>query len=79
MHYKIQGAVRRNKRNFIIFILLWILLSIVFVMPIAVAIKEATIDGVFNLGRCLSISFDCFANMGKSIGKTFTADYVVLH
>ena len=35
MNYKIQGALKRNKKYFIIFGILWIFLAIVFVAPIA--------------------------------------------
>ena len=35
MNYKIQGALKRNKKYFIIFGILWIFLAIVFVAPVA--------------------------------------------
>ena len=31
MNYKIEGAIRRNRNNFIIFAILWIIIAIVFV------------------------------------------------
>jgi len=33
MHYKVEGAIRRNRKYFIIYIILWIFLAIVFVSP----------------------------------------------
>lgn len=35
MNYKIEGALKRNRKNFIIFGILWIFIAIVFVAPIA--------------------------------------------
>lgn len=71
MNYKIQGAIRRNKKNFIIFIILWIVLSIVFVMPIAYTIANTTLKGI-NFFEGI---YSSFINLGDSIGKTFTAPY----
>lgn len=76
MHYKIEGAVRRNKRNFIIFVILWIMLSIVFVMPLAYSIKNATVNGVFDFGKCIEGIYASVSNLGTVIGKTFTAEYI---
>lgn len=76
MHYKVEGAVRRNKRNFIIFIILWIMLSIVFVMPLAYSIKNATVNGVFDLGKCIEGIYTSVSNLGTVIGKTLTAEYI---
>ena len=35
MNYKVEGAMKRNRKNFIIFAILWIILAIVFVPSIA--------------------------------------------
>ena len=75
MNYKVEGALRRNKKNFIIFLVLWIILSIVLVMPISYSITEATIEGSFNFGMFITGLFDSFVNIGNVIGKTFTANY----
>lgn len=49
MNYKIEGAIRRNKRNFIISIILWIFMAIVFVAPIAHGTYMAKASGGFDL------------------------------
>ena len=41
MNYKIEGALRKNKKTFIFAIILWLFLAIVFVMPIAYGWNEA--------------------------------------
>lgn len=49
MNYKLEGAIRRNRKNFIICIILWLLLTIVFVVPVAYSFNKANINGVFSL------------------------------
>ena len=49
MNYKIEGAIRRNRTNFIIFAILWIFIAIVFVTPIAHSTFQANSSGQFNL------------------------------
>ena len=62
MNYKIEGAIRRNRKNFIIFAILWIFIAIVFVSPFAYSSYVAGIEGQFNL----EVFFQTF---GESIGK----------
>lgn len=76
MHYKVQGAVRRNKKNFIIFIILWVILSIVLIMPISYSIVNAKVDGAFNMMKFFNGIFEGVSNLGVVIGKTFTAEYI---
>lgn len=76
MNYKIEGAVRRNKKNFIIFLVLWVILTIVLVMPVGYSITEATVSGQFNMGKFLEGFYKAIINLGTVISKTFTADYI---
>ena len=77
MNYKVQGTIRRNKRNMIIFLILWVILSIVFVMPIAYAIKEANLQtGAFNMKIFLEQIYFAMNHFGTVIGKTLTATYI---
>lgn len=76
MNYKVQGTMRRNKNNFIIFIVLWVILSIVLVMPISYSIANATADGHFMFDKFLGGFVDSFMNLGTVIAKTFTAGYL---
>lgn len=62
MNYKIEGAIRRNRSNFIIFAILWIFIAIVFVSPFAYSSYVAGLEGQFNL----EVFFKTF---GESIGK----------
>lgn len=49
MNYKIEGAIKRNRKNFIIFAILWIFIAIVFVAPFAYSSHMAGVDGKMNL------------------------------
>ncbi len=64
MNYKIEGAIRRNRKNFIIFAILWIFIAIVFVSPFAYSSYLAGIDGKMNLEVF-------FVTFGESIGNPF--------
>lgn len=64
MNYKVEGAIRRNRKNFIIFGILWIFIAIVFVSPFAYSKYMAGIEGSFKL----EIFIETF---GASIGNPF--------
>lgn len=76
MHYKIEGALRRNKKNFIIFIVLWFVLTIVLVMPMGYSVTQATINGQFNIAKFFSGIYEGVSNLGTIITKTFTSEYI---
>ncbi len=59
MNYKIEGAIRRNRKNFIICIILWAFLVIVFVSPLSYSIFEASQGGKFD-------SILLFESIGKN-------------
>lgn len=72
MNYKVEGAIRRNRANFIIFGLLWLLIAIVFVAPLSYAIHIATAEDGFNLSTFLSEWTNGVFDF-KSIGKIIEA------
>lgn len=76
MGYKVQGAVRKNKKNFIIYAILWVILSIVFVVPVAYSITNATVDGVLNWAKFFDEIYKAMTNLGTVVGKTFTVKYI---
>ena len=45
MNYKIQGAIRKNRKNFIMCTILWIILVIVFVAPFSYSAFQASHQG----------------------------------
>ena len=64
MNYKIEGAIRRNRKNFIIFAILWVFIAIVFVSPFAYSSHMAGLEGKMDL----QVFVETF---GSSIGNPF--------
>ena len=49
MNYRIEGALRKNKKTFIFAAILWLFLAIVFVMPIAYGWEAANVGEKFSI------------------------------
>lgn len=49
MNYKIEGAIRRNKKSFIVCAVLWLILTIVLVAPLSYSIFQASSNGKISL------------------------------
>ena len=73
---KIKHALKKSKAVFIMIIILWIVLSIVFIAPIAVSTVEAEIDGVFNQDKFFNTLWDNFSNVSGNLGKIFKPAYI---
>lgn len=65
MNYKIAGAIKKNRANFIICLILWVIISIVFVAPFSYAMYCANNEGVFFsvLGEYISNPFGALSNI----------------
>ena len=50
MNYKVEKIVKDNRKYFIIFIILWLVIDIVLIAPLAVAIANANVGGKFDGG-----------------------------
>ena len=72
MHYKIQGAMRRNRKNFIICAILWIVLTIVFVSPLAFSIFQANQGGTFNVTILIQSFATNVMHPFATLGNVFT-------
>ena len=72
VNYKIEGALKRNRTNFIIFGILWIFIAIVFVTPIAYSTYVATANGGFDLTAFMSTFFSSIMNPFETMGKVFS-------
>ncbi len=67
MNYKIEGALKRNKKTFIFAIILWLLIAIVFVMPVAYGWELATEQAIGG-----KISFNTLtAEIGNRMAQPF--------
>ena len=71
MNYKIEGAIRRNRKNFIIFGILWIFIAIVFVSPIAHGSFLANETGKFDINVFFTEFVRGIQNPFETIGSIF--------
>ena len=74
--YKIKHALSKSKPVFIMIIILWIILSIVFVAPMTVSKVEATIDGAFNQDVFFNSLWDNFSDIKANMSKVLTFSYI---
>ena len=75
MNYKIEGALKKTRKYFIIYAILWLFFVIVFIMPAGVAIKEATINGKFDLNSFIGLFGKYALKPFSSFGKSFLPTY----
>lgn len=76
MNYKVEGALKKTRKYFIIYAILWLFFVIVFIMPAGAAAKEAVIAGKFSIGEFIGLfgkyaikPFSCFS-------KVFLPNYI---
>lgn len=74
MNYKIEGAIKRNRKNFIIFAILWIFIAIVFVAPFAYSSHMAGLEGKMNLEIFIETFGKSIGNPLGTIGKIFSEE-----
>ena len=72
MNYKIEGAIRRNRKNFIVYGILWLILAIVFVVPFSFSGFEANVNGSFSLETFFNQISVNITNPLGTLGKIFT-------
>ena len=48
MNYKVEGAIKKNRKPFIISVILWVIITIVFIVPLSYSVYAATYKGGFN-------------------------------
>ena len=72
MNYKIEGAIRRNRKNFIIFAILWIFIAIVFVSPFAYSSYLAGLEGKMNLEVFIQTFGPSMKSPFETLGKIFS-------
>ena len=71
MNYKIEGAIRKNKKSFIICAILWLLLVIVFVAPFSYSVFEANTTGQFDLAMFIEILPNNITNPFGTLASLF--------
>ena len=76
MNYKIEGALKKNRKNFIICAILWVLITIVFVSPFSYSVYVAGLDGNFNLETFISTFGKSVVDPFATFGKVFSSDAI---
>ena len=81
LNYKIKGAINRNKKYFLTFGILWLVLVIVFVAPLACSIKEAIVLGdnntnVFSFEHFFMAIGENITNPFGSVAKGLSSEYI---
>ncbi len=72
MNYKIEGAIKKNRKNFIIFIILWLFIAIVFVAPISYSWHLANITGKLNINEFINTLMTSITNPFATLGSIFS-------
>ncbi len=76
MNYKIEGAIRRNRKNFIIFAILWIFIAIAFASPVGYTIHMANANGSFDFEIFLETFGPAITNPFGTFGNVFSSGAV---
>ena len=72
MNYKIKGAIRRNRGNLILFLILWLFITICFVAPVSRAWHLAMSGEEKDMGLFFAEFSSGVSEPHITIGKVFT-------
>ena len=73
MNYKIEGAIKRNRKNFIIFAILWIFIAIVFVSPFAYSSHMAGLNGKLEMETFVKTFTESIMHPISTLGNIFSS------
>ncbi len=76
MHYKIEGAIRRNRKYFILFLILWVFSAIVLVSPLSYSWQIAKNNGNFDLTQFLTLFSVSITHPFSTFFKLFSSGTV---
>ena len=76
MNYKVEGAIRRNRKYFIVYAILWIVIAIVFVSPFSYSAHVAGLDGEFKLDVFIETFGTSITNPIGTLGNLFSSEAV---
>lgn len=75
MGYKMDKVGKNFRKNLIIFLIVWCILTILFVAPISFAIKEAMITGQFQMNIFIENVVPAISSF-NSIFKVLSSEYI---
>ena len=73
---RISDTLRKNKKNFIIYTILWLISVIVFVMPVGIGMVEANLGATFDFEKFFSITIEYVQQPFSCFGKIFKDIYI---
>ena len=81
MNYKVQGAIKKVRKYLVVYLILWIMLNILLVMPISYSYVNACENGSFNLNIFIENIFNNimpFTTFTKTFSKGYFSNYINL-
>lgn len=72
MNYKVEGAIRRNRKYFIIYGILWVIITIVFVSPLSLSIFQASESGTMDFTILFDRTIQNIMNPFQAFGNIFS-------
>lgn len=75
MNYHVRKTLKDNKKSIILIAILWLILTIIFVSPIAYSIAKATSNGIFDMSKFMEELFPSITSF-NTIGKVFHSDTI---
>ena len=72
MNYKVEGAIRRNRKYFIIYGILWVIITIVFVSPLSLSIFQASESGTMDFTILFDRIIQNIMNPFQAFGNIFS-------
>ena len=77
MNYKVEGAIRRNKKYFILFGILWLFIAIVLIVPITVGYNTAVQqDGTAGIAAFVNTMKNPFAGISEMTSNNLMPAYL---
>lgn len=80
---KIRNVIEKNKKFLIIFFILWLVLAIVFVVPVSYSITNSIVEDSFSLEKFIENLSSAIQTMMSSpfslIGSTFKSGYISMY
>ena len=78
MNYKVEGAIRRNKKYFILFGILWLFIAIVLIVPVTVGYNTAVIqqDGTVGITAFVDAMKNPFAGFATIVSNNWIGIYL---
>ena len=73
---KVLRGLKKIKGKLIVAAILWIVITIVFVAPLSVSIKESYVNGNFEFAELITKFGTNISNPFATIGKAFSGDYI---